>query len=291
MAVAWFATVAAWRTTNDLRLYMTRHVLTLDHEFHRTHTPGELIQRVDGDVSSVSDFLGQVVPRALGATFLVVGMNLVLVVVDWRLAIGMTVFLIAALGVVVATRHRRSTRPPARWASTPRSTAGSRNASRRPRTCGPTAPPPTRSSGSCSRARGAAQLGRTRAGVPVDVVGRPGFGHRRLGALARRECRAGAAWHHLARHGVPAVPVRARRVPTARRRRAPARDRPEGERRHAPGGCADGRRARLVDRAPPSPPPGPLAISVRGVAVRLRRRPGRARATSTSRSLPAVRSA
>ncbi len=106
VAVAWFATVAAWRTTNDLRLDMTRHVLTLDHEFHRTHTPGELIQRVDGDVSSVSDFLGQVVPRALGAAFLVVGMNLVLVVVDWRLAIGMTVFLIAALGVVVATRHK-----------------------------------------------------------------------------------------------------------------------------------------------------------------------------------------
>ena len=42
---------------------MTRHVLGLDHEFHRTHTPGELIQRVDGDVTSVSDFLGRVVPK------------------------------------------------------------------------------------------------------------------------------------------------------------------------------------------------------------------------------------
>jgi ATP-binding cassette, subfamily B, bacterial len=50
---------------------MTRHVLGLDHEFHRTHTPGELIQRVDGDITSVSEFLGQVVTKAAGAAMLV----------------------------------------------------------------------------------------------------------------------------------------------------------------------------------------------------------------------------
>ena len=65
--VTWRATTAAWTTTNQLRLDMTRHVLGLDHEFHRRHTPGELIQRVDGDVTSVSEFLGLVVPKALGA--------------------------------------------------------------------------------------------------------------------------------------------------------------------------------------------------------------------------------
>lgn len=106
VAVAWFATVAAWRTTNALRLSMTRHVLTLDHEFHRTHTPGELIQRVDGDVTSVSDFLGKVVPKGLGAGFLVIGMNLVLMVIDWRLAVGMIVYLGFAAAVLAANRHR-----------------------------------------------------------------------------------------------------------------------------------------------------------------------------------------
>ena len=63
VVVTRFATVTAWGTTNELRLRITRHVLGLDHEFHRRHTPGELIQRVDGDVTSVSDFLGQVVPE------------------------------------------------------------------------------------------------------------------------------------------------------------------------------------------------------------------------------------
>jgi ABC-type multidrug transport system fused ATPase/permease subunit len=104
--VAWLATVAAWRTTNDLRLTMTRHVLGLDHEFHRTHTPGELIQRVDGDITSVSDFLSQVVTKAAGAAMLVAGMVVVLGVIDWRLGFGMAAYVGLAVAVIVRTRHR-----------------------------------------------------------------------------------------------------------------------------------------------------------------------------------------
>ncbi len=106
VVVSWFATVTAWRTTNQIRMDMARHVLGLDHEFHRRHTPGELIQRVDGDVTSVSDFLGQVVPRAVGAALLVAGMLVVLAVVDWRLAVGAAVYVSAAVAVVVRGRHR-----------------------------------------------------------------------------------------------------------------------------------------------------------------------------------------
>ena len=104
--VARYATASAWATTNDLRLASTRHVLALDHEFHRTHTPGELIQRVDGDVTSVSDFLGQVVPKGAGAAFLVLGVVGVLAVLDWRLALGMAVYLAFAASLVVALRHQ-----------------------------------------------------------------------------------------------------------------------------------------------------------------------------------------
>ncbi len=106
VVVAWFATITAWRTTNQIRLDMARHVLGLDHEFHRRHTPGELIQRVDGDVTSVSDFLGRVVPKAVGAAVLVFGMLVVLAFVDWRLAIGMAVYVVLAAWVVVRSRHR-----------------------------------------------------------------------------------------------------------------------------------------------------------------------------------------
>lgn len=106
VAAAWFATLTAWRTTNDIRLRLARHVLGLDHEFHRQHTPGELIQRVDGDVTSVSEFLGRVVPRALGAALMVLGMVMVLAVVDLRLALGTIVYLLIAIAVVIRGRHR-----------------------------------------------------------------------------------------------------------------------------------------------------------------------------------------
>ncbi len=106
VAVSWFATVTAWHTTNQIRLQLAGHVLSLDHEFHRRHTPGELIQRVDGDVTSVSDFLGRVVPRAVGAAAMVVGMVAVLTVVDWRIAIGALAYVMLSASLIVRGRHR-----------------------------------------------------------------------------------------------------------------------------------------------------------------------------------------
>ena len=88
-----------------MRLDITRHVLGLDHEFHRKHTPGELIQRVDGDVTNVSDFLSQVVPKVVGGDR-AVGMLGVLTVLDWRLGAGMLVYLAASILLVLSMRHR-----------------------------------------------------------------------------------------------------------------------------------------------------------------------------------------
>ena len=132
--VAWFATVAAWRTTNDLRLTMTRHVLGLDHEFHRTHTPGELIQRVDGDITSVSDFLSQVVTKAAGAAMLVGGMIVVLAVLDWRLGLGMAVYVAMALAIILRQRHRAVSESSDEMGALGGCSAGSNSGSPQPRT-------------------------------------------------------------------------------------------------------------------------------------------------------------
>ena len=106
VAVSWLATVTAWHTTNQIRMQLAGHVLGLDHEFHRSHTPGELIQRVDGDVTSVSDFLGTVVPKVVGAASMVIGMVAVLAVVDWRLAAGALAYVVLSGATIVRGRHR-----------------------------------------------------------------------------------------------------------------------------------------------------------------------------------------
>src|SRR5687768_4068969 len=40
----------AWTATNALRSDLTLHCLRLDLTFHKGRTPGELIERIDGDV-------------------------------------------------------------------------------------------------------------------------------------------------------------------------------------------------------------------------------------------------
>ena len=42
-----------------LRADLARHCLRLDLPFHKTHTPGELIERVDGDVATLGTFFSQ----------------------------------------------------------------------------------------------------------------------------------------------------------------------------------------------------------------------------------------
>lgn len=104
-AVAWGSTTLAWSTANDLRMQMVEHVLGLDQEFHRNHPPGALIQRIDGDVTSVSDFLGTVVTAVTSAVLILVGTVVILAFIDWRLAMAMGGY-IAVCGII-AFRYRR----------------------------------------------------------------------------------------------------------------------------------------------------------------------------------------
>jgi len=46
----------AWTATNALRAELAWHCLNLDMSFHHEHTPGELIERIDGDVAELSNF-------------------------------------------------------------------------------------------------------------------------------------------------------------------------------------------------------------------------------------------
>ncbi len=93
VVVSYISTRTAWHTANRLRARLAAHVLGLDHEFHRSRSPGELIERIDGDVTSVSDFLALVVIRVVAVLMLVVGIVAVMAAVDWRLGLGMAAYM------------------------------------------------------------------------------------------------------------------------------------------------------------------------------------------------------
>ena len=49
-----------WSATNQLRADLTDHVLHLDMGFHKGTSPGELIERIDGDVTALSNFFSSI---------------------------------------------------------------------------------------------------------------------------------------------------------------------------------------------------------------------------------------
>jgi ABC-type multidrug transport system fused ATPase/permease subunit len=93
-----------WTATNALRRDLVAHTLRLDMGFHKARTPGEMIERIDGDVTALSQFFSQFVLQVLGNALLVLGVIGVLVREDWRLGVIVAVF--AALTLVVLARLR-----------------------------------------------------------------------------------------------------------------------------------------------------------------------------------------
>ncbi len=82
----------AWTATNSLRAELAAHCLRLDMSFHNEHSPGELIERIDGDVSELSNFFSQFVIRVVGNLLLMVGILIVMYAENWRMGIGFTAF-------------------------------------------------------------------------------------------------------------------------------------------------------------------------------------------------------
>lgn len=94
----------SWKSTNALRDDLFAHCLHLGLDFHNRRTPGELIQRIDGDVGSMSNFLSQFSVRILGNLLLAAGVLAQLFREDWRIGLGLSGFVLIALYVMLATR-------------------------------------------------------------------------------------------------------------------------------------------------------------------------------------------
>jgi ABC-type multidrug transport system fused ATPase/permease subunit len=101
----------AWRATNRLRADLALHCLRLDMSFHKTHKPGELIERVDGDVNKLANFFSQLVIQLGGNVLLLVGVLALLWLHDWR--VGLSITAVALLGMAALSSLHRRTVP--RW--------------------------------------------------------------------------------------------------------------------------------------------------------------------------------
>lgn len=104
VAETYVAESVSWQATNTLREDLAEHLLRLDASFHNAHTPGELIERVDGDVSTVARLFSRFVVYVLGNGVLILGVLVLLFFTEWRAAIALTTCVVIALLVLLKIR-------------------------------------------------------------------------------------------------------------------------------------------------------------------------------------------
>jgi len=119
LAATYVGQDVGWKATNALRKDLALHCLRLDMSFHKTRTPGELIERIDGDVTALANFFSQFAIKMLGNAVLVTGILILLCREDVRVGVGLTVYTSATLFVLSAIQRLAV----ARWAAARQSAA------------------------------------------------------------------------------------------------------------------------------------------------------------------------
>lgn len=104
IGATYLSEITGWTATNALRADLAYHLLKLDMSFHKTRTPGEMIERVDGDVTLLANFFSQFIIQVLGNILLLVGVLAVLWIEDWRAGLVLTIYAAIVLAAMARIR-------------------------------------------------------------------------------------------------------------------------------------------------------------------------------------------
>jgi ATP-binding cassette subfamily B protein len=112
LVAAYVGENVAWTATNELRADLALHCLRLDMGFHKTHKPGELMERVDGDVNQLAQFFSTLVIQFASNTLLALGILIIFWTMSWKIGAGITLVAI----IVIVTLRWFNQRIVPRWA-------------------------------------------------------------------------------------------------------------------------------------------------------------------------------
>lgn len=115
VSVTYLGESVAWTATNALRGELAEHALSLDMGFHNDHSPGELIERIDGDVMEMATFFSQFVITLVGNGLLLIGILVALFIEDWRAGFAFTLFAVLTAWILnrvkgIAVEHQKARR-------------------------------------------------------------------------------------------------------------------------------------------------------------------------------------
>lgn len=95
-----------WTATNSLRVELVQHCLGLDMSFHKNHQSGEIIERVDGDVTALFNFFSKFMINILTNVVLVIGIIILLFREDYRIGISIAIFASASMYILWQVQAR-----------------------------------------------------------------------------------------------------------------------------------------------------------------------------------------
>jgi ATP-binding cassette subfamily B protein len=95
----------SWSATNKLRNDLTQHCVDLDMTFHNEHKPGEMIERIDGDVNTLAQFLSTFSMQLLTSLLLIVGILITFFTKHWILGVAFTAFTLLAIIIMYILRN------------------------------------------------------------------------------------------------------------------------------------------------------------------------------------------
>lgn len=100
VAAAYIGENIGWIATNKLRGDVAEHCLRLDMGFHKAHTTGSIIERVDGDINALANFFSNFVITLAGNLLLVAGILVLLFREGWIVGAAMSVFVVLAIWTI-----------------------------------------------------------------------------------------------------------------------------------------------------------------------------------------------
>ena len=94
-----------WNATNALRSDLARHALSLDMPFHNSHTPGEMIERIDGDSETLGGFFSTFAIEVLGNSIMLVAVLALLFRENWLAGLALSTFAFVSIAVIIGMRN------------------------------------------------------------------------------------------------------------------------------------------------------------------------------------------
>ena len=94
-----------WNATNALRSDLARHALFLDMPFHNSHTPGAMIERIDGDANTLGGFFSTFAVHIVGNVIMLVAVLALLFRENWLAGLALTAFALISLAVILRMRN------------------------------------------------------------------------------------------------------------------------------------------------------------------------------------------